>query len=77
MKKFYVTYGMGTNLGYCFSIVEADNYAHARNILHRTIGSKFAFCYTESEWILDDGKTQQERYKLREVPLQAQVNHYD
>lgn len=72
MAQFFVTYGFGSNLGNCYSIVDAANYGEARKIIHDTIGDKFAFCYEESEF-----EGQPSRYGLVEVPLQAQISNYE
>lgn len=68
LQKFYVTYGGGTYLANSFSVVEAEDYAAARRIIHDEIGCKFAFCYTENEFA-----GQAQRYGLTECPLQPQV----
>lgn len=67
MPKFFVTYGFGSNLGQCFSEVEAENYSAARDAIHKVTDGKFAFCYTAEEF-----KGQPEKYDLREVELQPQ-----
>lgn len=68
MYKFYVTYGNGTNLKNRFSVVVAENYGKAREVIHEVTSGRFAFCYSEEEF-----KGQIEKYGLIEVPLQAQV----
>ena len=63
--KLYVTYGCGTRLRNCFSVVEAeflsDAYKHVKSIC----GNKYAFAYIEKDF-----EGQPEQYGLTEVPLQ-------
>ena len=68
LPQFYVTYGGGTNLSHCFSVVEGEDYGAARAIVDEITGGKFAFMYSSEEFA-----GQQERWGLREVPLQAQI----
>lgn len=67
-EKFYITYGFGSNLANCFSVVEGENYGVARKEVDTVTSGKFAFMYDEKEFA-----GQQERYRLTEVPLQAQA----
>ncbi len=69
MSKFYVTYGLGTNLRGCYSTVEADSWGEARKQVMEVTGGKFAFDYPESKFA-----DCIECYSLKEVPLQPQVN---
>lgn len=68
MANFYVTYGYCSNLGRNFSVVEADDYAAARQKIHAAIGDDFAVCYDEYGFF-----GQIEKYGLTEVPLQRMV----
>jgi len=67
MVKLYVTYGLGSNLCNCYSVVEAESYVEARNAVDRVTGGKFAFDYTEKLF-----ERQVDKYGLKEVPLQPQ-----
>ena len=67
MNNFYVTYGFGSNLRNCYSVVQAENYAAALQHIHEITGGKFAFCYDEKEF-----GDQPEKYGLTEVTLQPQ-----
>ena len=67
MPKFFVTYGCGSNLAGCYSVVEAETYGVARSIVSTTTRNKFAFMYDEKDFA-----GQVEKYNLTEVPLQAQ-----
>lgn len=68
MAKFFITYGNGTNLRNCFSIIEAEFESGAREILKEHIENKYAFIYTADEFA-----GQVEQFGLEEVPLQPQV----
>jgi hypothetical protein len=68
MNKYFVTYGFGSNLGQCYSMVEAENYSEARNLIHEITDGAFAFCYDEKEF-----EGQVADYNLSLIPLQKQV----
>lgn len=68
MSKFYVTYGLGSNLRNCYSTVEADSWGEARKQVMEVTGGNFAFDYSESQFDSCIG-----RYNMTEVPLQPQV----
>ncbi len=70
--KLYVTYGFGSNLRNCYSVVEANNIPMAYDIIHEVCGPDYAFAYTE-----DHFAGQVEKYGLTEVPLQAQTKERD
>jgi len=63
LKKFYVTYG--NNLIGKYSVVEAENYWKAREIVFEKIGRFFAFIYSDPEF-----SGQIEKFDLKEIPLQ-------
>lgn len=65
--KVYVTYGYGTDKRNGYSVVEAEDYGKAREIIDVATNNRFAFAYTEEEFA-----GQVERYGLREVPLGPQ-----
>lgn len=67
MASFFVTYGSGSNLAGCFSVIESQTYGTARAVASRVTRNKFAFMYTEKDFA-----GQVEQYNLTEVPLQAQ-----
>ena len=67
MAKFFVTYGTGTNLANCYSVIEADGYEQARQKAFEVTEGRFAFMYDEWQF-----KGQPERYNLTEVELQPQ-----
>jgi len=71
MIKLYVTYDLGSNLANCFSIVDATDELAALAALRDTCGQAFAFMYHEKGWY-QDGRSQEDRYGLTEVPLQPQ-----
>jgi len=65
--NFYVTYGCGSKLRDCYSIVEAPDYVAARKLIHAEIGTDFAFVYDENDFA-----GQVEQYGLKLVTLEAQ-----
>ena len=68
MAKFYVTYGIASNLARCYSMVEAETYDEARDHIDNVTAGKFAFCYNEIGF-----GNQIEKYNLRLVDLQPQI----
>jgi hypothetical protein len=68
----YVTYSFGSNLHNCFAIVEVPYDVDTSFFVQSQIGPKYAFIYDQMQWV-HGGKTQQELYGLRQVPLQPQV----
>ena len=67
MAKFFVTYGTGTNLANCYSVIEADEYDQARQKAFEVTEGKFAFIYDEEQFF-----GQIEKWDLTEVELQPQ-----
>ena len=65
--KLYVTYGMGSKLGKCYSVVEGLDYGVCRRMVEAGTNCEFAFDYTEEEFA-----GQVDKYGLTEVPLQPQ-----
>ena len=66
--KLYITYGYGSNLKDCYSIVEAPDIPACYATINEVTQGKYAFAYTEEKF-----EGQVERYGLRKVPLQAQT----
>lgn len=64
--KLYVTYGFGSNLKNCYSVVEGEDIPDCYKTISNVCGTKYAFAYTEERF-----KGQPEAYELTEVPLQA------
>jgi hypothetical protein len=72
-QTVYVTYGCGSNLGKCFSRVEVPRGMSATGYVQSLIGQKYAFIYDEKHWV-QNGVTQEDRYGLAQVGLQAQIS---
>ena len=68
LNPYYVTYGLGGNLGRNYSVVWATCYTEARDQIDEITAGKFAFCYSAPQF-----KGQAEKYGLTEVPLQGQI----
>lgn len=69
---FFVTYGNGTNLAHCYSLVKANTYDEAREKVFAAIGNKFASMYDVA-----DLARQTAAYGLVEVPLQPMKHPRD
>lgn len=74
LKNFYVTYGNGSNLASCYSVVQALDEETARNAVFNVTKGHHAFIYDETHWTLYGTKdeTQAEKYGLTIVDLQPQ-----
>ena len=66
--RIYVTYGYGTNLRNCYSIVEDETMGGAMEQIHIVTEGRYAFTYTDEA----DFQRQIKQYSLREVALQPQ-----
>jgi len=65
-ETYYFTFGSGQLNENCFVKVMGD-YGEARKEMFKRYQDKWAFQYSEKQWINDDGKTQQEVFNLREI----------
>ncbi len=68
VMTLYVTYGYGSNLKDCYSVVQGSSWKACYDQISEATSGQYAFTYTAEEF-----EGQVERYGLREVPLQAQV----
>ena len=77
MNRFYFTFGVGTNLGSNYVVVEAATRSEARAIfraerapidLHG--GTLYAFDYDEEQFA-----GQPEKYRLTEVPIYTPIRY--
>lgn len=64
-----VTYGCGTNLNNCYSVVSGSNYENVMAFIARVTKGKYSFTYIGQEEI----DRQVALYNLKQVPLQPQV----
>lgn len=65
VKTLFVTYGHGSNLRDCYSVVQGSSWKACYDRIREGTGGKYAFCYSPEEFA-----GQVERYGLVEVPLQ-------
>ena len=65
--KLYITYGLGSKLRNCYSVIEGLDYQTCRRMAEAGTNREFAFDYTEDEFA-----GQAEQYGMKEVPLQPQ-----
>lgn len=63
-----VTYGCGTNLANCYSVVSSNSYENAMKLISSATEGKYAFTYIGQEEI----DNQVSRFNLKKVPLQPQ-----
>ena len=66
-QTFYGTFGMSNENKNCFVVIRAENRMKAREQMFDMYDNKWAFLYSETEWVLPDGRTQQETYNLQEI----------
>lgn len=54
-KKWYFTFGCGTEDPHrnCYTVIEAESYESARNEMFNRFGSKWAFQYSEDDWMIN------------------------
>lgn len=50
-ETFYFTFGVGQKLGGHCQPIQAENYEKARQRMFDIYGNKWAFQYTEEQWI--------------------------
>ena len=68
MAKFFITYGLGSKLSNCYSVIEAGDYAAGRRAAFNATGGDYAFFYDDEA----DFARQVARYGFTEVPIQPQ-----
>lgn len=74
MENFYLTYSITSGKSRNYSIIRAESYDQAHDIAIATIGTKWAFLYTEEQFMGTPSKfgkypSQIEAFKLTEIPL--------
>ena len=65
--KLYITYGLGSKLKNCYSVVECIDYETCRRMAIAGTNREFAFDYTE-----EDFGDMAEKYGMTEVRVQPQ-----
>ena len=65
MKKYYFTFGCGIDDPHrnCYTVIEAESYEKARDIMIDRFGLKWAFQYEEDEWLIDPKTDANFKYK--------------
>lgn len=63
-QNWYFTFGSGTALAGKFVVIQSDSYENARAAMNFTYGNKWAFQYTEREFL-----PQIHKYGLERVPF--------
>lgn len=69
MAKYYFTFMQRQPLLKNKFIVFEGTYQEAREQMVANFGGLWAFQYDEKGWLLDDGRTQQQAFMLRELYL--------
>lgn len=67
--KYYFTFMQKQTLLKNKYIVIEGTYEEARAIMVKNFGDKWGFQYDEAGWRLDDGRTQAQAFRLRELFL--------
>lgn len=65
--KFYFTFSFNQKHEGCYHVIDAKDYGEARGEMVDKFGIKWAFQYSEKQWICNSGKTQAEEYDLKEI----------
>ena len=67
MSKFYFTFGCGIDEPNrnCYTVIEADSFEEAREIMIQRFGLKWAFQYDENGWMIDPMKDPNFKMKAR------------
>lgn len=68
MAKFYLTFPMKSQYRNCYVEIEAPNYMQARDKVFELFDTKWAFIYTEKEWVCN-GISQAEEFNLTKIPI--------
>ena len=69
MAKYYFTFMQKQTLLKNKFVVIEGTYQEAREVMVANFGDKWALQYDEEGWLLDDGRTQQQAFMLRELYL--------
>lgn len=58
MKNYYFTFGCGIDDPHrnCYTVIQAESYDEARDIMFDRFGDKWAFQYDEEDWFIDPNK---------------------
>ena len=67
MEIYYFTFGFGQQYPNCFTKIEAEDYSKAREAMVDKFGLKWAFQYSEKQWFNEEGISQQEEFRLKEI----------
>ena len=65
-EKWYFTFGSGQEHDGCYHVIKAKTFDDARVEMVRKYGDKFAFQYSEQQWITD-GVSRAETYHYKEI----------
>jgi len=65
MEKWYFTFGCGSDDPHrnCYTVIEAKDYADARKEMIRRFGVKWAFQYSEKQWMINPQESEYYKYQ--------------
>lgn len=66
--KVYITYGIGSNLKDCYSVIKGKNLAECLQKIMKATGNNYAFSYTEEDFM-----RMREKFPMQCVPLQPHI----
>lgn len=67
LETYYFTFGVGQKYEGKFVKIIAESYMDARAKMVDRFGTKWAFQYSEDEWVNENGITQQDEFNLIEL----------
>jgi hypothetical protein len=67
LETYYFTFGVGQKYEGKFVKITAESYMDARAKMVDRFGTKWAFQYSEDEWVNENGITQQDEFNLIEL----------
>lgn len=67
LETYYFTFGFGQKYEGKFVKITAESYMDARAKMVDRFGTKWAFQYSEDEWVNENGVTQQDEFNLIEL----------
>ena len=65
MANYYFTFGCGIDDPHrnCYTVIQAESYNEARDIMFDRFGSKWAFQYEEKDWFIDPKDSEDFKFK--------------
>ena len=67
IDNYYFTFGFGQANAGCYYVIENTDYGTARERIIKLFGNKWAFQYSEKEWVDEKGISQAEKYNYKRL----------